>query len=52
MGEAFLSYGVKLIVFSVIAFLGICTGIKLRKAKDKKEEIKNVDEVKGNEHNE
>ncbi len=36
LGEAFLSYGVKLILFAIVAGVGIATGIKLRKSKDAK----------------
>lgn len=34
--EAFLEYGVKLILFAIVAGVGIGTGIKIRKMKDAK----------------
>lgn len=36
LGEAFLYYGGRLILFAVVAGIGILTGIKLRKAKNAK----------------
>ncbi len=36
LGEAFLTYGVKLIVYSVVAGVGIWAGIKIRKSKNAK----------------
>ncbi len=36
LGEAFISYGVKLVLFSIVAGIGIWSGIKLRKAKNAK----------------
>ncbi len=36
LAEAFMYYGVRLVIFSAVAALGIFIGIKLRKAKNKK----------------
>lgn len=36
LGEAFVYYGVRLIIFAVVAGAGIAAGIKIRKAKDAK----------------
>lgn len=36
LSEAFISYGVKLVLFSIVAGIGIWSGIKLRKAKNAK----------------
>ena len=36
LGEAFLYYGVRLILFAAVAGAGILAGIKIRKAKDAK----------------
>ncbi len=34
--EAFVSYGIKVILFAIVAGVGIATGIKLRKVKNLK----------------
>lgn len=36
LGEAFISYGAKLVVFTIVAGAGIAAGIKLRKIKNSK----------------
>ena len=36
LGEAFLYYGVRLIVFAVVAGAGIAAGIRIRKTKNEK----------------
>lgn len=36
LASAFLEYGIKLIIFAVVAGIGIAVGIKLRKAKNAK----------------
>lgn len=36
LGEAIVYYGVRLIIFAVVAGAGITAGIKIRKAKDAK----------------
>lgn len=36
LSGAFISYGVKLILFAVVAGVGIAVGVKLRKVKDAK----------------
>lgn len=39
LGAAFLSYGIKLVLFSVVAILGVTLGIKLRKRKNSKNAV-------------
>lgn len=41
LGGAFISYGVKFILFSIVAGIGIWSGIKLRKAKNAKSKTEN-----------
>ncbi len=36
LGGAFISYGVNLVLFSLVAGIGIWSGIKIRKAKNAK----------------
>lgn len=36
LGEAFVYYGVRLVIFAVVAGAGIAAGIRIRKAKDAK----------------
>lgn len=42
--EAFGYYLIRLVMFTAVAAVGIAAGIKLRKAKNKKEEIANETE--------
>ena len=37
VGEAFIYYGIRLVVFTAVAASGISAGIKLRRNKDKKQ---------------
>jgi len=39
---AFIYYGIRLVVFTACAALGIFVGIKLRKAKNKKEQAESI----------
>ena len=39
VGEAFIYYGIRLVVFTAVAALGIWAGIKRRRNKDKKQAV-------------